>query len=131
MKEAEEADEAARKAGSDDLNRQEAQLKKKAARGAWSIAKDKASLQLSQERIQSYEDAFAKIQAATGIDDIDELVDKFIEAGRRTFGLQLCEHPEPGHREAGRSDIRGKGRDRKVPWTRCGHGLSAQENQLY
>eukprot|EP00949_MAST-11_sp_MAST-11-sp1_P003478 g3478.t1 len=87
VKEAEEADEAARKAGSDDLNRQEAQLKKKAARGAWSIAKDKASLQLSQERIQSYEDAFAKIQAATGIDDIDELVDKFIEAEEKNFSV--------------------------------------------
>ena len=43
-------------------------------RGNWGIAKDKASIHASMEKVQSYEEAFAKIQAATGISDIDELV---------------------------------------------------------
>jgi coiled-coil domain-containing protein 63/114 len=37
--------------------------------------------------VQSYEEAFAKIQAATGITDIDELVNTFIEAEDQNFSL--------------------------------------------
>eukprot|EP00753_Platysulcus_tardus_P000812 PLAT10730.1.p1 GENE.PLAT10730.1~~PLAT10730.1.p1 ORF type:complete len:587 (-),score=363.97 PLAT10730.1:133-1893(-) len=66
---------------------EEAELKQKVARGAWGIAKDKAQIQLSQEKVQSYEEAFAKIQEVTGISDVDELVDKFIEAEDKNFSL--------------------------------------------
>ena len=52
---------------------EEKSLKKKVARGAWGIAKDRASIKLSQEKVQSYEEAFAKIQEATNISDIDEV----------------------------------------------------------
>ena len=66
---------------------EEARLKKKVARGAWGIARDKAHIHLSQEKIQSYEEAFNRIQEATGIQDIDELVDKFIQAEDKNFSL--------------------------------------------
>jgi TolA-binding protein len=39
------------------------------------------------EKVQSYEEAFAKIQAATGISDIDELVTTFINAEDQNFAL--------------------------------------------
>ena len=38
--------------------------------------RDKAAQQL--EKVESYEEAFKKIQAATGITDIDEFVTTFI-----------------------------------------------------
>merc|ERR1711988_1665249 len=66
---------------------QEASLKKKVLRGNWGIAKDKASIHASMEKVQSYEEAFAKIQAATGISDIDELVQNFINAEDQNFSL--------------------------------------------
>ena len=68
-------------------NNEENKLKKRVARGAWNIEKEKATLHLSQERIQSYEEAFAKIQAATGETDIDRLVDNFIAAEDKNFSL--------------------------------------------
>merc|ERR1712216_143950 len=37
------------------------------------------------EKIQSYEEAFAKIQAATGISDVDELVQNFIDGEDQNF----------------------------------------------
>merc|ERR1712070_474168 len=66
---------------------EEAKLKKKVLRGNWGIAKDKASIHASMEKVQSYEEAFAKIQAATGISDIDELVTTFINAEDQNFAL--------------------------------------------
>jgi len=62
-------------------------IKRKIAKGAWAIGKDKAQIHLSQEKVQSYEEAFAKIQAATGITDIEELVRRFIEAEDKNFSL--------------------------------------------
>lgn len=66
---------------------QESNLKRKVARGAWNIAKDKAQMHLSSEKVQSYEEAFQQIQKATGITDIDELVTKFVEAEDKNFSL--------------------------------------------
>ncbi|CAG9318865.1 unnamed protein product [Blepharisma stoltei] len=43
--------------------------------------------QLTAERVKIYEDAFNKIQAATGIQDIDELVNNFIRAEDKNFTL--------------------------------------------
>ena len=45
----------------------ETKLKRKVAKGAWSVAKDKANIALSKERVQSYEEAFQKIQELTGM----------------------------------------------------------------
>ena len=61
-------------------------MKKRIARGAWNIGKDKAAMSLSKEKVESYEAAF-QIQATTGIQDIDELVEKFIKAEDKNFTL--------------------------------------------
>lgn len=44
-------------------------------------------LLLSPEKLQLYEDAFAKVQEATGINDIDEMVNKLLEAEEKNFSL--------------------------------------------
>ena len=46
----------------------------------WMSAKEKAANMMSAERVQTYQEHFAKIQAATGIADIDKLVSNFIQA---------------------------------------------------
>eukprot|EP00735_Rhodelphis_limneticus_P012117 TRINITY_DN5307_c0_g1::TRINITY_DN5307_c0_g1_i1::g.24206::m.24206 TRINITY_DN5307_c0_g1::TRINITY_DN5307_c0_g1_i1::g.24206 ORF type:complete len:413 (+),score=175.76,sp/A8JF70/ODA1_CHLRE/47.31/1e-109,Sec8_exocyst/PF04048.9/1.4,Sec8_exocyst/PF04048.9/21,Sec8_exocyst/PF04048.9/0.064,SpoIIIAH/PF12685.2/0.0087,SpoIIIAH/PF12685.2/1.5e+04,SpoIIIAH/PF12685.2/1.3e+03,DUF948/PF06103.6/1.4e+03,DUF948/PF06103.6/12,DUF948/PF06103.6/4.7,APG6/PF04111.7/9.1,APG6/PF04111.7/0.08,Mitovir_RNA_pol/PF05919.6/0.16,Mitov len=66
---------------------EEKTLKKKVVKGTWNIMRDKAAQQISLEKVQSYEEAFAKIQAATGISDIDELVTTFINAEDQNFSL--------------------------------------------
>ncbi|KAK3256578.1 hypothetical protein CYMTET_34289, partial [Cymbomonas tetramitiformis] len=66
---------------------EETKLRKKVIKGNWNIAKDKAAQQVSMEKVQSYGEAFAKIQAATGITDIDELVTTFINAEDENFRL--------------------------------------------
>lgn len=65
----------------------EDKMKKKVTKSAWGIAKDKAGMNVNQEKVQTYEEAFAKIQAATGISDIDELVQNFIDAEDQNFSL--------------------------------------------
>jgi len=66
---------------------EETKLRKKVIKGNWSIAKDKAHQQVSMEKVQSYGEAFAKIQEATGISDIDELVERFVRAEDENFRL--------------------------------------------
>jgi len=66
---------------------EENKLKKKVTKSAWGIAKDKAAININQEKVQTYEEAFGKIQAATGISDIDELVQNFINAEDQNFSL--------------------------------------------
>merc|ERR1719262_104968 len=71
-----------------DLNQQQEEaMKKKVNKNAWGIAKDKAAINLNIEKVQSYEEAFAKIQSSTGISDIDELVQVFINAEDQNFSL--------------------------------------------
>jgi hypothetical protein len=57
------------------------------SKAALGIARDKASIHLSMEKVQSYEEAFAKIQKATKITDIDQLVQTFISAEDQNFSL--------------------------------------------
>merc|ERR1712224_812884 len=66
---------------------QEESLKKNVTKKAWGIAKDKAAININIEKVQSYEEAFAKIQAASGISDIDELVQNFVNAEDQNFSL--------------------------------------------
>jgi len=66
---------------------EEQKLRKRVTKGAWGIAKDKANIHLSMEKVQSYEEAFAKIQKATKITDIDKLVQTFINAEDQNFSL--------------------------------------------
>mmetsp|Transcript_2618 Transcript_2618/g.5837 ORF Transcript_2618/g.5837 Transcript_2618/m.5837 type:complete len:553 (+) Transcript_2618:152-1810(+) len=65
----------------------EDRLRKKIIRGNAAISKDKAAQQAALQKVQSYEEAFAKIQESTGISDIDELVTTFIEAEDKNFSL--------------------------------------------
>jgi hypothetical protein len=60
--------------GSNGRVEDEDKLRKKIMRGNAAISKDKAAQQAALQKVQSYEEAFAKIQESTGISDIDELV---------------------------------------------------------
>ena len=53
---------------------EEQKLRNRVTKGAWGIAKDKAIIHMSMEKVAAYEAAFAKIQKATNITEIDELV---------------------------------------------------------
>lgn len=66
---------------------EEEELKRKVTKGVWGIAKDKATVQVAELKVQSYEEAFNKIKAATGITDIDKLVSTFIENEEQNFSL--------------------------------------------
>mmetsp|Transcript_3847 Transcript_3847/g.7513 ORF Transcript_3847/g.7513 Transcript_3847/m.7513 type:complete len:567 (+) Transcript_3847:485-2185(+) len=66
---------------------QESKLRKKVISGNWGIAKDKVQQQVSMDKVQSYGEAFTAIQQATGITDIDELVNRFVTAEDENFRL--------------------------------------------
>ena len=53
---------------------EESNFKRKLARGQWRVGRNRVSVALSQEKVESYEEAFKQIQEATGISDIDEQV---------------------------------------------------------
>ena len=55
-------------------------------RASWMSRQEKSSTG-NEERVQTFEEAFTKIQSATGITDIDQLVSNFIEAEDRNFSL--------------------------------------------
>jgi len=59
------------------------------AKGGYDTTKSIVSVTMgsNQEKISTYEEAFSKIQAATGICDIDELVQNFINAEDQNFTL--------------------------------------------
>ena len=55
---------------------------------SWGVnSKDKILVPLSQEKINSYEDMLLKIQEDTGISDINEVINKFLEAEEQNFSL--------------------------------------------
>merc|ERR1711988_1939326 len=60
-------------------------MKKKLIKGTWAIARDKASMHVQAEKVQTYEEAFARIMDATNIHSIDELVDTFINAEDKKY----------------------------------------------
>merc|ERR1719387_2278317 len=61
----------------------------RAQKGSYDNTKSMVGVSLgsNQDQINSYEEAFSKIQAATGICDIDELVQNFINAEDTNFTL--------------------------------------------
>eukprot|EP01048_Picozoa_sp_COSAG05_P016361 COSAG05_NODE_2096_length_3565_cov_3.277293_1_plen_497_part_00 len=59
---------------------EESRLRKKVIAKNWGIAKQVAAQQVSQEKALAYNEAFKRIQQATGITEIDELVTTFIVA---------------------------------------------------
>jgi len=66
---------------------EEANLKRRLQRQNWGVAKEKVHVQVSIERVQNFEEAFTKIKAATGIIDIEELVNTFIKNEDQNFSL--------------------------------------------
>jgi coiled-coil domain-containing protein 63/114 len=62
-------------------------MRRSSNKGTWNVAKDKAAQKASLDRVQSFEEAFQQIKAATGIDNIDELVQTFIDAEDQNFSL--------------------------------------------
>ncbi|KAF4748843.1 coiledcoil domain containing, partial [Perkinsus olseni] len=62
-------------------------LRKQVNQSAWGIAKDKVAIRMTADKVEVYEEAFGKIQSATGISDIDELVQNFIAAEDQNFSL--------------------------------------------
>ena len=43
--------------------------------------------ELVKEKVLSYEEAFTKIEEATGVKDVDKLVENFIQAEERNFKM--------------------------------------------
>ncbi|DBA00509.1 TPA: hypothetical protein N0F65_006413 [Lagenidium giganteum] len=66
---------------------EEMDMKKKIQKGTWGVAKEKVHVQVSIERVQNFEEAFLKIKAATGIQDLEELVSSFIKKEDQNFSL--------------------------------------------
>lgn len=61
--------------------------RKKIIKNAWDTTKTLVNITSSQEKVGTYEEAFSKIQAATGICDIDDLVSAFVNAEDQNFTL--------------------------------------------
>lgn len=66
---------------------EESRLKLKVKRAKSMIRKDRESILANQSRVLQYEESFAKIQAATSIADIEELVGVFVAAEDENFKL--------------------------------------------
>lgn len=65
----------------------EESTKKRGMKKSWNLAKDKVTQNVSMDKVQQYGEAFEKIQTATGIQDIDELVTNFVDAEDKNFSL--------------------------------------------
>jgi coiled-coil domain-containing protein 63/114 len=71
----------------DPVVEEEQRLRRRVNKAASDIARDKAQIHAAMEKVRSYEEAFAKIQQATNISDIDQLVQTFISAEDQNFAL--------------------------------------------
>ena len=71
----------------EEIAEEEKKFKKAVARGEWQLAREKAKAQISQDRVQNFEDAFKRLEQMMGISDIDDLVDKFITEENRNYTL--------------------------------------------
>lgn len=68
------------------ISREEGKNEATSNLNSWPGVKDK-NIPLSQEKINSYEEALNKIQESTGIYDINEVVTRFLEAEEQNFSL--------------------------------------------
>ena len=71
----------------DDILIEERELKKNLSKATLQVINDKVAIEKAEEQVQYYRDAFARIQAETGISDIDALVQNFEEADKENFRL--------------------------------------------
>merc|ERR1712187_73031 len=69
------------------MGKDDEQARKKITKNAWNTAASLVTINSSQEKVLQKEEQFARIQAATGICDIDELVQNFIHAEDQNFSL--------------------------------------------
>ena len=72
---------------SSSIAEEELRLRKKVQKTHAHIDKDKLNITLSQSKVTSYEQSFALIQKATGIEDIEQLVTVFLKAEDENFSL--------------------------------------------
>jgi len=66
---------------------QELELRHRSTRSYWEIARREVELATQGQELQRFEDAFAQIQAETGIRTIDEMVTEFVAAEDQNFSL--------------------------------------------
>lgn len=64
---------------------QEEDLLKKVVKGKWQLAKEKAMTDLLKEQALSFEEAFEKLQVATGFAKIEDFVSHFIQIEELNF----------------------------------------------
>lgn len=64
---------------------QEEDLQKKVVKGKWQLAKEKALTDMLKEQALSFEEAFEKLQAATGYPKIEDFVSDFIRIEELNF----------------------------------------------
>lgn len=72
----------------------DAKGRKQKSRASWNVRQEKSATG-NEEKVQTYEEAFQKIQQATGITDIDQLVTNFIEASRGALFSFSCARRSP------------------------------------
>jgi len=77
----------AAKAPQGDGAKEDNRERKRMTKNAWDTVKSVATASASAEKVTTYEEAFARIQAATGICDLEELVSNFIHAEDTNFSL--------------------------------------------
>lgn len=66
---------------------EEQELKERARRGERDLARDRSRMLEETERASSFEEAFSKIRAATGIDNVEDLVASFVKGEEANFSL--------------------------------------------
>lgn len=71
----------------DGEGKEEDKHKKKITKHTWHTTESLVTMTSNQDKVASYEEAFSRIQAATGICDIDQLVQNFIDAEDTNFSL--------------------------------------------
>jgi len=75
--------------GGDELgnmsSQQDIELNRKIVKGKWQLAKEKALSDLLQDQAQGFEEAFAKIQAATGYTRMEDFVSHFVQIEEHNF----------------------------------------------
>eukprot|EP00750_Incisomonas_marina_P027061 INCI6104.1.p1 GENE.INCI6104.1~~INCI6104.1.p1 ORF type:complete len:553 (+),score=154.84 INCI6104.1:246-1904(+) len=62
-------------------------LRQDVTKAAWVLMKDKANIQVSKEKVKTYQEALEEIKEKTGIDKIDVMVKKFIAQEDKNFSL--------------------------------------------
>ncbi|CBJ49101.1 outer dynein arm docking complex protein like [Ectocarpus siliculosus] len=66
---------------------EESRSRTRGAKTSGAVLANKTDAQASLERIQNFEEAFARIRSATGIEDIEELVRTFVKNEDQNFSL--------------------------------------------